>query len=165
MGWTVNFLHTHTRCVECVAESRRSRYAAVRHHLAGGAKQTRPQHLQPSERRDMEQYDGDEAYMQQEDDWDRDLLLDPAWEKQQRKVRAPSFRSASLPPSTLLASLPRPVSRCGRAALLMAKVDHDDESSTNTPTFPLSFLVCVCVAALPPSSCLTLTVPVSLCGS
>lgn len=27
-----------------------------------------------------------EAYMNQEDDWDRDLLLDPAWEKQQRKV-------------------------------------------------------------------------------
>uniref|UniRef100_A0A8C6Y3R4 Actinin alpha 4 n=1 Tax=Naja naja TaxID=35670 RepID=A0A8C6Y3R4_NAJNA len=27
-------------------------------------------------------------YMAQEDDWDRDLLLDPAWEKQQRKVRA-----------------------------------------------------------------------------
>lgn len=25
-------------------------------------------------------------YMIQEDDWDRDLLLDPAWEKQQRKV-------------------------------------------------------------------------------
>ncbi|KAL7889145.1 hypothetical protein AOLI_G00014030 [Acnodon oligacanthus] len=31
-------------------------------------------------------YDGEENdYMQQEDDWDRDLLLDPAWEKQQRK--------------------------------------------------------------------------------
>lgn len=29
----------------------------------------------------------DEAYMTQEEDWDRDLLLDPAWEKQQRKVR------------------------------------------------------------------------------
>lgn len=28
-------------------------------------------------------------YMAQEDDWDRDLLLDPAWEKQQRKVRGP----------------------------------------------------------------------------
>lgn len=28
-----------------------------------------------------------EAYMAQEDDWDRDLLLDPAWEKQQRKVK------------------------------------------------------------------------------
>lgn len=28
----------------------------------------------------------DEAYMTQEEDWDRDLLLDPAWEKQQRKV-------------------------------------------------------------------------------
>lgn len=27
-----------------------------------------------------------EAYMIQEDEWDRDLLLDPAWEKQQRKV-------------------------------------------------------------------------------
>lgn len=25
-------------------------------------------------------------YMIQEEDWDRDLLLDPAWEKQQRKV-------------------------------------------------------------------------------
>lgn len=32
-------------------------------------------------------YDGEtNEYMQQEDDWDRDLLLDPAWEKQQRKV-------------------------------------------------------------------------------
>lgn len=28
----------------------------------------------------------EEAYMTQEDCWDRDLLLDPAWEKQQRKV-------------------------------------------------------------------------------
>jgi len=27
-----------------------------------------------------------EEYMTQEDSWDRDLLLDPAWEKQQRKV-------------------------------------------------------------------------------
>lgn len=27
-----------------------------------------------------------EGYMIQEEDWDRDLLLDPAWEKQQRKV-------------------------------------------------------------------------------
>uniref|UniRef100_A0A8C1Q7Q5 Alpha-actinin-1 n=1 Tax=Cyprinus carpio TaxID=7962 RepID=A0A8C1Q7Q5_CYPCA len=32
-------------------------------------------------------YDGGENdYMQQEDDWDRDMLLDPAWEKQQRKT-------------------------------------------------------------------------------
>lgn len=28
----------------------------------------------------------EETYMSQEEDWDRDLLLDPAWEKQQRKV-------------------------------------------------------------------------------
>lgn len=39
----------------------------------------------------MEEYDGEECYMQQEDDWDRDLLLDPAWEKQQRKVSPTSF--------------------------------------------------------------------------
>lgn len=30
---------------------------------------------------------GQQTYMEQENDWDRDLLLDPAWEKQQRKVR------------------------------------------------------------------------------
>lgn len=30
-------------------------------------------------------YDEDE-YMIQEEEWDRDLLLDPAWEKQQRKT-------------------------------------------------------------------------------
>lgn len=35
----------------------------------------------------MDEYDGEGGYMPQEDDWDRDLLLDPAWEKQQRKVR------------------------------------------------------------------------------
>lgn len=29
---------------------------------------------------------GQQSYMEQENDWDRDLLLDPAWEKQQRKV-------------------------------------------------------------------------------
>lgn len=29
---------------------------------------------------------GPPTYMEQENDWDRDLLLDPAWEKQQRKV-------------------------------------------------------------------------------
>uniref|UniRef100_A0AAX7T0L0 Calponin-homology (CH) domain-containing protein n=1 Tax=Astatotilapia calliptera TaxID=8154 RepID=A0AAX7T0L0_ASTCA len=34
----------------------------------------------------MEHYDEENYYMQQEDDWDRDLLLDPAWEKQQRKT-------------------------------------------------------------------------------
>uniref|UniRef100_A0A8C9WF06 Actinin, alpha 4 n=1 Tax=Scleropages formosus TaxID=113540 RepID=A0A8C9WF06_SCLFO len=29
---------------------------------------------------------GSQMYMEQENDWDRDLLLDPAWEKQQRKT-------------------------------------------------------------------------------
>ncbi|KAI3353614.1 hypothetical protein L3Q82_004817 [Scortum barcoo] len=29
---------------------------------------------------------GAQTYMEQENDWDRDLLLDPAWEKQQRKM-------------------------------------------------------------------------------
>ncbi len=31
---------------------------------------------------------GQQINMEQENDWDRDLLLDPAWEKQQRKVSA-----------------------------------------------------------------------------
>ncbi|XP_069313833.1 alpha-actinin-4 isoform X17 [Eulemur rufifrons] len=31
-------------------------------------------------------------YMAQEDDWDRDLLLDPAWEKQQRKAETAANR-------------------------------------------------------------------------
>uniref|UniRef100_A0A4W5NB67 Calponin-homology (CH) domain-containing protein n=1 Tax=Hucho hucho TaxID=62062 RepID=A0A4W5NB67_9TELE len=30
--------------------------------------------------------DSEHVYMNQEDDWDRDHLLDPAWEKQQRKT-------------------------------------------------------------------------------
>ncbi|GAA6080192.1 alpha-actinin-2b, partial [Tachysurus ichikawai] len=30
-------------------------------------------------------YQEEEDYMMQEEEWDRDLLLDPAWEKQQRK--------------------------------------------------------------------------------
>ncbi|KAK3554824.1 hypothetical protein QTP70_034445, partial [Hemibagrus guttatus] len=36
---------------------------------------------------DIDHYDGEtNDYMQQEEDWDRDMLLDPAWEKQQRKT-------------------------------------------------------------------------------
>lgn len=31
-------------------------------------------------------YMQEQDYTIQEDEWDRDLLLDPAWEKQQRKV-------------------------------------------------------------------------------
>lgn len=34
---------------------------------------------------------GGGEYMEQEEDWDRDLLLDPAWEKQQRKVSVRPF--------------------------------------------------------------------------
>ncbi|XP_048837536.1 alpha-actinin-4 isoform X2 [Brienomyrus brachyistius] len=33
-----------------------------------------------------QQYPSGGTYMEQENDWDRDLLLDPAWEKQQRKT-------------------------------------------------------------------------------
>lgn len=42
-------------------------------------------------------YDEDE-YMIQEEEWDRDLLLDPAWEKQQRKVRGAPCPPAGLCP-------------------------------------------------------------------
>ena len=34
-----------------------------------------------------EYIDGQEQYMEQEDEWEREGLLDPAWEKQQKKVR------------------------------------------------------------------------------
>lgn len=40
---------------------------------------------------------GAQTYMEQENDWDRDLLLDPAWEKQQRKVRQPKSRGPAGP--------------------------------------------------------------------
>lgn len=29
---------------------------------------------------------GDQGYMEQEEEWEREGLLDPAWEKQQKKV-------------------------------------------------------------------------------
>lgn len=32
--------------------------------------------------------DDENAYMEQEDEWEREGLLDPAWEKQQKKVRS-----------------------------------------------------------------------------
>ncbi|KAM4689963.1 alpha-actinin-4 isoform 3-T3 [Rhinophrynus dorsalis] len=47
----------------------------VDYHMTGGGA---PPH--------MGQLGPDGRYMEQEDDWDRDLLLDPAWEKQQRKT-------------------------------------------------------------------------------
>ena len=31
--------------------------------------------------------DNDGGYMEQDEEWEREGLLDPAWEKQQRKVR------------------------------------------------------------------------------
>jgi len=34
---------------------------------------------------------GDGDYMEQEEEWEREGLLDPAWEKQQRKVRIPFY--------------------------------------------------------------------------
>lgn len=35
------------------------------------------------------QYGGEENYMEQEEEWEREGLLDPAWEKQQKKVSSP----------------------------------------------------------------------------
>ena len=40
----------------------------------------------------MEEYDG---YMEEEEEWDREGLLDPAWEKQQKKVSVFRFRLIS----------------------------------------------------------------------
>lgn len=36
------------------------------------------------------------VYMEQEEEWEREGLLDPAWEKQQRKVRYPQIPFAIL---------------------------------------------------------------------
>lgn len=32
------------------------------------------------------EYQNDQEYMEQEEEWEREGLLDPAWEKQQKKV-------------------------------------------------------------------------------
>lgn len=37
---------------------------------------------------------GENDYMEQEEEWEREGLLDPAWEKQQRKVIVTSFLKA-----------------------------------------------------------------------
>lgn len=57
----------------------------------------------------MDHYDSQQTndYMQPEEDWDRDMLLDPAWEKQQRKVSSrpspllPPAPARSAPPAAL----------------------------------------------------------------
>ena len=35
---------------------------------------------------------GDNGYMEQDEEWEREGLLDPAWEKQQRKVSSNLFK-------------------------------------------------------------------------
>jgi len=35
----------------------------------------------------------EEMYMEQEEEWEREGLLDPAWEKQQRKVKTTFARA------------------------------------------------------------------------
>lgn len=34
----------------------------------------------------QQQYGDEQSYMDQEEEWEREGLLDPAWEKQQKKV-------------------------------------------------------------------------------
>ena len=41
---------------------------------------------------------GNQDYMEQEEEWEREGLLDPAWEKQQRKVRKLEQFAAFLAP-------------------------------------------------------------------
>lgn len=40
------------------------------------------------------EYD-ENAYMEQEEEWEREGLLDPAWEKQQKKVSESGCRSSA----------------------------------------------------------------------
>lgn len=37
-----------------------------------------------------------DAYMEQEEEWEREGLLDPAWEKQQKKVTTATFHPVSI---------------------------------------------------------------------
>ena len=39
---------------------------------------------------------GNAAEYAQEEEWEREVLLDPAWEKQQRKVRETGFKNRPL---------------------------------------------------------------------
>lgn len=46
-------------------------------------------------------YNGDQlsdGYMEQEEEWEREGLLDPAWEKQQKKVRDPNLSETTRNP-------------------------------------------------------------------
>lgn len=44
----------------------------------------------------------EDEYMLQEDEWDRDMLLDPAWEQQQRKVSQRNFKKFKIKLESLL---------------------------------------------------------------
>ena len=57
----------------------------------------------------------DDEYMIQEEEWDRDLLLDPAWEKQQRKVsKGPVPAVCGLGPRVRVSRSPRGLAHCVR---------------------------------------------------
>lgn len=62
-----------------------------------------------------------EDYMAQEEDWDRDLLLDPAWEKQQRKVGGQLEREKTADPRCM-DWVPGPMERLQESCWVMSRL-------------------------------------------
>lgn len=81
-----------------------------------------------------------DAYMTQEEDWDRDLLLDPAWEKQQRKVGLKKPLNNTTTPTT--AQRPR---------AHKARTQTKQHSGFSTRTEVLNELRAIYLARLTPS--------------
>lgn len=59
-----------------------------------------------------------DAYMEQEEEWEREGLLDPAWEKQQKKVK----KQNNIPSDFLFCFLLCFFSFCNFCAILSASV-------------------------------------------
>lgn len=63
---------------------------------------------------------GPDGYMEPEEEWEREGLLDPAWEKQQKKVKTTPFLVLQLPPRTPRTAGPRR-NHAGRPAALVRR--------------------------------------------
>uniref|UniRef100_A0A8I3RT50 F-actin cross-linking protein n=1 Tax=Canis lupus familiaris TaxID=9615 RepID=A0A8I3RT50_CANLF len=82
----------------------------------------------------MDHYDSQQTndYMQPEEDWDRDLLLDPAWEKQQRKTFTAWCNSHLRKAGTQIENIEEDF-RDGLKLMLLLEVISEDPASLSGP--------------------------------
>uniref|UniRef100_A0AAY4EY29 Actinin, alpha 2b n=1 Tax=Denticeps clupeoides TaxID=299321 RepID=A0AAY4EY29_9TELE len=73
---------------------------------------------------------GQDEYMTQEDEWDRDLLLDPAWEKQQRKTFTAWCNSHLRKAGTQIENIEEDF-RNGLKLMLLLELDYHDVAAVN----------------------------------